>query len=430
MKHLNTARCTALAAAFLLAPAAGADTAPKKTYTAVFDFASKPAHLGRQLADSVRLYLRRHDEYEVIDQLTTREAASAMPASADAAKVTALMKDTLGVNLAICGSAQQAGEMVRAEVKVIDLTDPAKPRQWEAVFSDGTERARGVIARQVVEAVRKQAEWRPPEYGDEPEPQAFGDPLNANGSFEAGAKGWDAPDNASTFLVAGPAGRGRVLKIKTDLERHKWLDYRRKLRLGLADATKPPKLAKDTSYGSVAGLEGVHYRGEFLRASPGGRYWLTADMKGKTAGIFFPKVFVKGYLDYTARAAALPEVSLVEMKLKPEDFAALPPAEQKQLIGRDVKAHPDRYRRECFRWYLACRNEEDVWMHYAAPFPPRGGLPKNVEYLRIEVYAYWPPGEFLFDNVHLYADPGQKAPLPEEKPRTPNFRGGLQPQPK
>ena len=73
-----------------------------------------------------------------------------------------------------------------------------------------------------------------------------------------------------------------------------------------------------------------------------------------------------------------------------------------------------------FRWYLACRNEEDVWKHYAAPCPPRGGLPANVQWLQIQVYAYWPPGEFRFDNVSLYKDPAQKAPLPEEPMRTPN----------
>jgi len=39
----------------------------------------------------------------------------------------------------------------------------------------------------------------------------------------------------------------------------------------------------------------------------------------------------------------------------------------------------------------------------------------------VQIYAYWPPGPFRFDNVHLYKDPRQKAPLPEVKPRTPNF---------
>ena len=146
-----------------------------------------------------------------------------------------------------------------------------------------------------------------------------------------------------------------------------------------------------------------------------------ADMKGKTAGIFFPKIFVKGFEDWSKRADALPEQSLVELKLTPKQFAALPVERQKKLITEDAAKHPERYRRECYRWYLACRNTENTWKHYAAPFPPRGGLPKRVQWLQIQVYAYWPPGKYLFDDVHMYKDLRQTAPLPEEKARTPNF---------
>jgi hypothetical protein len=92
----------------------------------------------------------------------------------------------------------------------------------------------------------------------------------------------------------------------------------------------------------------------------------------------------------------------------------------------DAKRHPERYRRECWRWYMNCgaanaRRNADGWIHMAEPFPPRGGLPENVRWLQIQIYPYWPPTDYYFDNVHLYLDPQQKAPLPEEKPRTPNF---------
>ena len=45
-----------------------------------------------------------------------------------------------------------------------------------------------------------------------------------------------------------------------------------------------------------------------------------------------------------------------------------------------------------------------------------------MEYLQIQAYCNWPPGEYLFDDVHLYADPRQEAPLAEEPARTPGFR--------
>ena len=62
---------------------------------------------------------------------------------------------------------------------------------------------------------------------------------------------------------------------------------------------------------------------------------------------------------------------MVERNLTPKAFAALSPARQQQLVAEDARKHPKRYLRECFRWYLACRNEENVWKHYAAPCPPR-----------------------------------------------------------
>ena len=77
-----------------------------------------------------------------------------------------------------------------------------------------------------------------------------------------------------------------------------------------------------------------------------------------------------------------------------------------------------------------CKEAKGQWLHLSAPFPPRGGLPKNVKWLRVVVYAYWPPGDFVFDDVMLYKAPRQKAPQPEEKARTKRFKSGIQPQPK
>ena len=422
----NTSIVVAVTLAAAAAPAS-AETPPTKAYVVVFDFkaaAGTKASYGTQLADGIRLKLRRHKQagWEVIDALSTREFAGATPIETDLKKVRALMTDKLAVNVGVYGTVRAAADgQIQAEVRFVDLRDPKAPRVWAGVYADSSERARGVITTRIIEALVGKPEWRPPEYGDESEPKTFGKPLNANGDFEAGSDGWEPADNAATFIEPGPAGRGKVLRIRTDLERDKYIAYRRALRFGRAGTSKPPELKRDTSYASLAGLEGVFYRGQWIKASPGQRYWLVADMKGKTAGIFFPKIFVKGFRDWSAQTAGLAEASLAERKMTARQFADMAPDRQKAMVAADVKAHPKRYLRECFRWYLSCRNEEDIWTHYAAPFPPRGGLPKNVEWLQVQIYAYWPPGNFLFDNVHLYADPRQKAPLPEEKPRTPNF---------
>ena len=96
--------------------------------------------------------------------------------------------------------------------------------------------------------------------------------------FEDDASGGKGFRQVRHFSVS-PAGRGKVLRIRTNIERDKWLEYRRKLRFGQADPKHPPKLKEDSSYGSLAGLEGVHYRSDWLPAKPNQRYWLVTDMK-------------------------------------------------------------------------------------------------------------------------------------------------------
>lgn len=410
----------------LPAPAAGAEDGKTKpvAWVVIFDFATDGGSrdLGKALAESLRLRLRRHEEYSVIDSITTRDHSRPVPASADPDKVRELMTERIGANLGVYGTVSPRGSGATAEVRCIDLTDPNKPVEWRKTISDGTERARGVIARTVVEEIRGEPEWTPPEYGDTPVPENLGEPLNRNGGFERGHTGWDHPDNCASFLVKGPPGRGTVLKIRTDLPNAPWVEYHRKLRLGLASPDNPPKLPRDTSFGSVAGLEGVHYNSEYIDVTkPNRRYWLTAD-----ALLPAPKIFVKGYLDWTDRADGLPEVSLVQMKLTPAEFARLPKERQTELIRADAKRHPERYRRETYRWYLNVQREnarsiEKGWMHLAEPFPPRGGLPEDVKWLQIQVYPYWPPATYYFDNVHLYLDPADEA-LEEEAARTEDFK--------
>ncbi len=387
----------------------------------MFDFqCADDAEYGRKLADRLRLRLARAEgEFEVIDRLTTQEASAALSEQIDPDKLTALM-DKLAANVAIVATVRRSGQDVTVIVGYFDICDKNSPRRWREVFNACGERAAPVITKAIVERIRLKEEWAPPEYGDEAEPENFGKPLNAGGDFENAGEGWEAADNVSTMFV-DEDGRGKVLKIRTDLERDAWLAYRRRLLMGEADPANPPKIARDTSYGSLAGLEGVHFCSGWIKAEPGKRYWLTADVK-KPGGV--PKIFLKGFIDIDAdQADGLPESSLAELKLTPEQFAALTAEQQKKLVADDVKKHPERYRREVYRATLHCRGEkgETGWQHYAIPVPPRGGLPENVQWLQVQCYAYWPAGEYFFDNVHLYADPNQEPgkKLPETKPRTP-----------
>jgi TolB-like protein len=398
-------------------PASRPATQQVKTYIAVLDFAGGEA--GERLADSLRLRLRRHEAFTVINRLTTQEMSGPVGAGAGRDDVLRLMTRRLGVNVAFYGTVRPQAEGLAVEARRLDLRS-GEPEPFARTYTDDTERSRAVIVRDIVEDFTGQAEWTPPQYGDEEEPERFGPPLNANGGFEDGRAGWDHPDNVGTFLQRGPEGRGRILRIRTDLKRGPWLRYRRALRLGRADPTDPPSVGRDTGYGSVAGVEGVHYRGELMKARSGQRYWIVADHCGPGGA----KVFVKGFRSSPKALDGLPESSLAERGLTARQFAALPDARRKRIIAADAKAHPMRYLLECYRTYLNCSGSDGEWKHFAKPFPPRGGLPENVEYLQIQVYCNWPPGDYLWDEVHLYKDPRQTAPLPEEPARTPNVRRG------
>ena len=387
-------------------------------FVIVFDFLCKDKpEYGERLAETIRLKLRRHGDYDVIDQWTTKDFSQPLAADSDEGKIKELMTGLLAANVGVCGTVRAAGNAVQAEVRCLDLTAPDEPKTWTKAFADSTQRWHAVIATAIVESITGRPEWKPPEYGDEPTPKNFGKPVNVNGEFESGHEGWEHPDNVSTMLVEDEAGRGRVLKVRTDLARGPWLEYTRNLRFGLADPNRPPNIPTDRSEGAVGGMEGVHYRSDWIDAKPGQRYWLAADVKGLGGA----KIFIKGYLDWTKQADGLPEASLVQRGLTPLSFAKLPPEQRAKIVAEDAKAHPERYRREVYRWYLNCGGGGGRWRHLAAPVPPRGALPDNVRWIQIQVYAYWPPGAYYFDNVHLYRDPTQKTPLPEEPARTPSF---------
>jgi len=391
---------------------------PAKIAACVFDFhCPADAEYGKKLADAIRMRLARHEEFDVMDRLTTAEFAPALPAGTDSNKVVAMMTKRLAVEVAVYGTVVKDGDRVRLELACVDLRPGAKHKTWRKDLSDNTQRPEAVISKDAVEAVTAEAEWVPPQYGDEPEPTAaeLGEPVNVNGTFDQpGHAGWQEPDNAASFLESGPAGRGTILRIRTDLARAPYIDYIRAIRMGRASPANPPKIATETGYSCLGGNEGVHFKSDWIKATPGQRYWLLADFDRPDG-----KVFVKGFKATEHALDGLPESALAALNMTPEQFAALGEAERKKLVAEAAKKDPKAFLRECYRWYLNCRGQDGKWNHLAAPFPPRGGLPADVQWLQIQVYTYWPAGTYRWDNVLLYKDPRQKAPLPEEKPPAP-----------
>ncbi len=56
--------------------------------------------------------------------------------------------------------------------------------------------------------------------------------------------------------------------------------------------------------------------------------------------------------------------------------------------------------REIYNTYISCRSGDNEWHTFSKVFHPTKKTP-TVEKIRIMLYAYWPPGEYCFDNVRI-----------------------------
>ena len=212
--------------------------------------------------------------------------------------------------------------------------------------------------------------------------------LVVNGTFEKGKEGkpdaWQAPDGLCSFWVSAPQGKGKCVKIDTDVLREEFLARQKQMEQKPVPPAKPKSPTKEPKYDTVAGVEGVSYASDFIEIAAGQSYRLDVDCR-VDGGAKTPKVFVKGYF------------------LDPRR-----PAE----YGRRVK----------YEKYLNCAANEK-WQTFSMTCSPTARTP-DVKWVRVIIFAYWPPGTYYFDNVKLVPvaapppSPPEKPPAnPKEKPK-------------
>jgi len=187
--------------------------------------------------------------------------------------------------------------------------------------------------------------------------------LVKNGHFESGTgspAGWEPVDGLCSFRERGGAV-GHYVRFDTDVDLAEWQEWRKKLDEG-ADVSQAPKKTPTSGdkYNTVAGTYGVHLYSDAMPVKPGATYAITFDAKGPKADkLFFAKVFVKGYGE----------------------------------AGSTM---------EYYNMYKAVKPSHDgIWEHYSRIFHPTERTPQ-VKFMKVMLYAYWPPGEYAFDNVQVY----------------------------
>ncbi len=216
--------------------------------------------------------------------------------------------------------------------------------------------------------------------------------LLPNGSFEQGRywpSAWEPVDGLTTFWAAGGTDGERCLRVFTDVLEVQWQQRALAVRAAVAEAARvsggnpqaletnpvpPPPERVPTAppyYDTVAGLHGVHYRSDYVECRPGAVYRVCIDARCETGCA--PKLFVKGFFD---------------QEVQTEDGPRL-------------------IRRDAYRAPMTLDPCDATWRRYARLFHPSrsqstlDGEPLAATHLQVQLYAYWKPGDYFFDNVRL-----------------------------
>jgi len=384
----------AFIAALLCASPESQPVADKPRIVVILPLSGPDGKLTERFTDSFRLKLDREvkrlgdrTNYQVLSAAEVAEAwgeGAAGPPFDTPPQEMGKWLHQVAAQVAIWGSVRREGDELIVRIRGVDITDDPGRLWFDETWRERGERAHVLVLNTAVEKLTGHAVRKPVEAGDVPEPKELGPMISRNPGFEEGAgdrpAGWDRVDGRTTYWIDDPtgAGRGKIIKMDTRMIQKQADEWWAKWRAG-APASEAPKpiWAKAPYYDAVAGLHGAHYYSDFLEVKPGMRYRVLADLAGKGDHFFFPKLFVKGY--------------------------AMVPATARE-------SRPDR--REVWRTYLACRNTSGQWQHYSETFtiPAEGVKMSNaitvtVQWIRIIPYAYWPPGEFYWDNVKVVEEP-------------------------
>lgn len=213
--------------------------------------------------------------------------------------------------------------------------------------------------------------------------------LVFNGDFERGEgrapEGWTAPDNLTVFWDSRGVS-GKCIRMDTDVYRREWEEHRRNPERPFV---KTP--TSGTRYDTVGGTTGVAVYSRPIPVEPDAYYELSFDVRGRGE----PFIFVKGY-----------------WKCGPQDLHAMgrkmffkpfKPGPSFSLVamgtsGEEKRApHPGDYIK-CYRRRLVARVENpDEWRRFRTVI--KLDAERRVEVVLLELYAFWPPGDFFFDNV-------------------------------
>lgn len=222
--------------------------------------------------------------------------------------------------------------------------------------------------------------------------KAISENLVPNNSFERGRWWpylWEPVDGLGTFWAKGGTDGEKCMKFNTDLIESQWLPYHSRILKSIRQLqeethgkaqeqeTNPlptppdPEATSAPYYDTVAGLHGIHYKGPFIPVEPGAIYRITVDARVDERG--GAKVFVKGFVDQSFKTRDGNRIIKRNAYRAPMNLDGL---------GREWKRFS--------RIFHPARSKSTIDDRSIQP-----------EWLQIQLYSYWPPDTYWWDNVKL-----------------------------
>jgi hypothetical protein len=330
-----------------------------------------PSEFGRDVCGMLRKKFARTEQYITIEDIDLDDIIGRHDFEAgyeDIDKAVDFARSKLGAHIVVWGSAEKDGDDFRIAARALDIRDDAEKPSAD-IKTEGTGRQDlSAFARDLVAAVRGDLGKPRTKFIPSEQPHVN---LVTNGDFEQGHQspaGWEPVNGLTTFWTDGGQKHDKAIRFDTDVYESEVKAWLKKFEAG-APAAKAPGKTKTSGpkYDTIGGTHGVHYKSDMIPVKPGMTYMLAFDMKGRWIDgpvVFVAKVFVKCY-------------EQVEDEFGPQY-------------------------REVARAYKACRTQTEgkQWEHFEREFTPTKNA-EGVTHMRVDLYAYWPPDEYWFDNVSI-----------------------------
>jgi len=298
-----TSRTATFYVAILAAEAMGLATrsaaATYRPVLIVFDFESAfdNGKMGKWAANNVRQKGLRRREYEIIEDLSFRDALAAcgFKPSFDKPpkKFVHVARDIFAGDVVVWGKIESLGKdryklYVRAvnirknpNVLAVDKTyECDSPRIVPLSIKEALDKISGIQVASTEEVEDDSWKHRPN--------------LVKNPGFEIGGvtpANWEPVNGLTTFWVDGVSPTGKCLMIDTNVPLEQYDEWMAKFHAG-APASAAPKKGKAGKYATVAASKGSHVYSDPIPVKPGMTYRFDIDVKGPSGNC---KIFIKGY---------------------------------------------------------------------------------------------------------------------------------------